>query len=602
MGCVESVPVQQAHYRTNRPTGGRVQEGKRVTPQQHKKPVKKTTPTKQRQQASPTKKSKKHRKDQQEVAKRIQQQKRNPQFSQKKASLVNQKKQAALDQKLKSTATETRKRSATDAAVAQEKKERGIPPPPPTNALDRDINEYKKREATFQNENVATTHEQDPEEFRKQVEALIPSEVIMISGCEDEQTSADVANAGNRLPDPKGRAGGAATSTLLQLLYEHKGEQFTFQDTLMALRDKLQVDGMSQIPQMTSSRPLDIDEREFGFASGEGERRAVLVGINYRGQNGELRGCHNDVYHMRDYLVKEQGFPEANITVLTDDGMGLQPTKQKMITALKDMADISKEGDSVFFHYSGHGGFLEADQNSLKQKNDEYDQTLIPLDHRHAGQIRDFNLFNHFVRPMKKGVSVTCLMDCCHSGSVLDLPYSYKPTAEGKGSAYGQRMSIGSLAGSVFLALLAGVVLDDLIFGPCFGYYDMMGLDYMMYEGMYEDILVNDLLIDGLIEDEIEREVEARVEEEVEREIEDEIEREIESEVEAELTRELEQEIEREVEAEIQREIEADIQREIEAELQREVERELERELQREMEREMENAFMDNMDDMFMDV
>jgi hypothetical protein len=45
----------------------------------------------------------------------------------------------------------------------------------------------------------------------------IQATVLMISGCQDAQTSADVSNVSSfTLPDPNGRAGGACTSALLQ--------------------------------------------------------------------------------------------------------------------------------------------------------------------------------------------------------------------------------------------------------------------------------------------------------------------------------------------------------------------------------------------------
>jgi len=34
-------------------------------------------------------------------------------------------------------------------------------------------------------------------------------------------------------------------------------------------------------------------------AGSEGTKRAVMIGINYVGQEGELSGCHNDVKHVR---------------------------------------------------------------------------------------------------------------------------------------------------------------------------------------------------------------------------------------------------------------------------------------------------------------
>ena len=59
-------------------------------------------------------------------------------------------------------------------------------------------------------------------------------------------------------------------------------------------------------------------------------------------------------------------------------------------------------------------------------KDDGFDETLVPVDFERCGQIRDDYLFKKLVCPMKEGVVVTCLFDCCHSGTVLDLPYVFK--------------------------------------------------------------------------------------------------------------------------------------------------------------------------------
>ena len=44
--------------------------------------------------------------------------------------------------------------------------------------------------------------------------------------------------------------------------------------------------------------------------------------------------------------------------------------------------------------------------------------------------IRDDDLFDLIIKPMPKDVFLVCLFDCCHSGSVLDLPYIF--TADGE--------------------------------------------------------------------------------------------------------------------------------------------------------------------------
>lgn len=110
----------------------------------------------------------------------------------------------------------------------------------------------------------------------------IPAEIHMISGCRDEQTSADVSNVASfSLPDPKGRAGGALTSSLLNVTYaDHKdtGKDLSFLETLLKVRDMLNRKGYSQIPQLSSSRPVDMSKK-FDLVPDNmtGTRRAVMM-------------------------------------------------------------------------------------------------------------------------------------------------------------------------------------------------------------------------------------------------------------------------------------------------------------------------------------
>lgn len=42
----------------------------------------------------------------------------------------------------------------------------------------------------------------------------------------------------------------------------------------------------------------------FSWQGAGGKHKALLIGINYTGGKGELKGCHNDVKQMREYIVE----------------------------------------------------------------------------------------------------------------------------------------------------------------------------------------------------------------------------------------------------------------------------------------------------------
>lgn len=263
-------------------------------------------------------------------------------------------------------------------------------------------------------------------------EEIIPAEVIMYSGCQDCQTSADVSNVGCfKLPDPAGRAGGALTSCMLKVLYsEEKAptDGLTILETLENVRNSLEKDGFEQIPQLTSSRRIDLN-KDFEIAPEgcTGTRRALMIGINYPGTDAELSGCHNDVFNLKKYLMDVHGFEEENITILMDDGDHLEPTGQNIFSAFENISSAAEPGDALWVSYSGHGCSIPDDDGD---EEDGMDECLCPADFQEGGVIRDDDVFKYLVKPLPKGVTLTCLMDCCHSGTILDLPYQYRADSD----------------------------------------------------------------------------------------------------------------------------------------------------------------------------
>jgi hypothetical protein len=51
------------------------------------------------------------------------------------------------------------------------------------------------------------------------------------------------------------------------------------------------------------------------------------------------------------------------------------------------------------------------------------------LDYQECGMITDDELFKLLIAPLPAGVELTVIMDCCHSGSILDLPFVFVGTS-----------------------------------------------------------------------------------------------------------------------------------------------------------------------------
>mmetsp|Transcript_19247 Transcript_19247/g.33802 ORF Transcript_19247/g.33802 Transcript_19247/m.33802 type:complete len:164 (+) Transcript_19247:715-1206(+) len=126
---------------------------------------------------------------------------------------------------------------------------------------------------------------------------------------------------------------------------------------------------------------------------------------------------------MKNYIMDVHGFEEENIVILMDDGENIEPNYENIIDAYKAVVSQSEDGDAIFLHYSGHGTKLRDDNN---EEADGYDEALCPRDFQSSGMIRDDDLYEILVKELRDGVHMTSLMDCCHSGSIMDLPYIFK--------------------------------------------------------------------------------------------------------------------------------------------------------------------------------
>lgn len=93
----------------------------------------------------------------------------------------------------------------------------------------------------------------------------------------------------------------------------------------------------------------------FQYSQCTGKRKALLIGINYFGQRGQLRGCINDVRNMSSYLAEHFGYKREDMVILTDDQQNpmSQPTKQNILRAMHWLVKDAKPNDSLFLHYSG---------------------------------------------------------------------------------------------------------------------------------------------------------------------------------------------------------------------------------------------------------
>lgn len=155
-----------------------------------------------------------------------------------------------------------------------------------------------------------------------------------------------------------------------------------------------------------------------------GLKRALLIGINYiDNKNYTLLGCINDIINIRNILRKL--YPNCtDIRSLSDNNANPlnKPTRANILAGINWLTSGLRAGDSVFLHYSGHGGL------TIDRSGDEIsrrDSCIYPISKGTIETILDDELRSLLVTKLPKGCKCFAVFDSCNSGSVLDLRYSY---------------------------------------------------------------------------------------------------------------------------------------------------------------------------------
>ena len=112
------------------------------------------------------------------------------------------------------------------------------------------------------------------------------------------------------------------------------------------------------------------------FSTVSAENRALLVGIGkYDTRQTGWSVLHGDRdIDMLSNAMLGNGYKKENLKCLKNE----QATKAAIIKALKELAAQCRQGDRVFFHFSGHGQPI-SDLNGDERKK-PFDESIVPYD------------------------------------------------------------------------------------------------------------------------------------------------------------------------------------------------------------------------------
>jgi hypothetical protein len=158
-------------------------------------------------------------------------------------------------------------------------------------------------------------------------------------------------------------------------------------------------------------------------------RKGLMIGINYVGTSSELNGCINDQDNLKGYLQEHKYMLSNELILMNDNLSGANyPTKQNILNQIDGLVNFANNENNkdqcvyLLLAYSGHGSNI---YDYSQDEADGKDEVLCPVDYRKSGCISDDVIKSRLVDKLHSKVKLVILMDCCHSGTIIDLQYKY---------------------------------------------------------------------------------------------------------------------------------------------------------------------------------
>jgi len=188
----------------------------------------------------------------------------------------------------------------------------------------------------------------------------------------------------------------------------------------------------------------EVDGEECGLCRGTGREM-------------DLPHCITDGDRMQNYL-NSKGFNVTRMRDDIEDSDELYPTEENMKRKIEDLANNANNGDIVWLYFTGHGSNGKVKKGHTSGEVDNRNEKICPTPNsRGEGEfIQDNWLNENFVQNLSKGVVAVAMFDSCHSGTILDLPYSYTGYDEDGDSTTewsNPSRSAGNRSGAVVLCL-----------------------------------------------------------------------------------------------------------------------------------------------------